>query len=81
MGLTLSSEDIAELETRTEGWIAGLQLAAISLKGQADTSRLIQTFTGSNRLVLDYLIDEVLNQQPKDISNVPLYKYRFLIVG
>jgi ATP/maltotriose-dependent transcriptional regulator MalT len=69
MGLNLSTEDITALETRTEGWIAGLQLAAISLRGHADTSRLIQSFTGSNRLVLDYLIEEVLDQQPETIQN------------
>jgi LuxR family maltose regulon positive regulatory protein len=68
MGLDLSTEDVAALETRTEGWIAGLQLAAISLQGHADTSRLIQSFTGSNRLVLDYLIEEVLDQQTEDIQ-------------
>ena len=68
MGLNLSKEDIAALELRTEGWIAGLQLAAISLRGQTDTSRLIQSFTGSHRLVLDYLIEEVLNQQPENIQ-------------
>ncbi|MFC1923452.1 LuxR C-terminal-related transcriptional regulator [Chloroflexota bacterium] len=68
MGLDLSTEDIAALETRTEGWIAGLQLAAISLQGHADTSRLIQSFTGSNRLVLDYLIEEVLDQQPENVQ-------------
>ena len=69
MGLELSTKDIAALEKRTEGWIAGLQLAAISLRGQADTSKLIQAFTGSNRLVLDYLIEEVLNQQSQEIQN------------
>ena len=69
MGLDLSAENIAALEARTEGWIAGLQLAAISLQGHADTSRLIQSFTGSHRLVLDYLIEEVLNQQPQNIQN------------
>ena len=68
MGLNLSMEDIAALETRTEGWIAGLQLAAISMQGHADTSRLIQSFTGSHRLVLDYLIEEVLDQQPESVQ-------------
>ncbi len=67
MGLDLSTEDIAALETRTEGWIAGLQLAAISLQGHADTSRLIQSFTGSHRLLLDYLIEEVLYQQTESV--------------
>ena len=69
MGLTLSGEDIAALEKRTEGWIAGLQLAAISLQGRKNTSSLIQSFTGSHRLVLDYLIEDVLNQQPEHIQN------------
>jgi LuxR family maltose regulon positive regulatory protein len=69
MGLDLSTEDVAALETRTEGWIAGLQLAAISLQGHADTSRLIRSFTGSHRLVLDYLIEEVLNQQPQNVQD------------
>jgi len=63
MGLDLSVEDIAALETRTEGWIAGLQLAAISLQGKEDTTKLIKSFSGSHRLVLDYLIEEVLDQQ------------------
>jgi len=69
MGLGLSAEDVAALEARTEGWIAGLQLAAISLHGKKDASKLIKSFSGSHRLVLDYLIEEVLNQQPKDILN------------
>lgn len=69
MGLGLSTDEITALEARTEGWIAGLQLAAISLQGNVDTSKLIQSFTGSNRLVLDYLIEEVLHQQPNNIQN------------
>ena len=69
MGLDLSNEDIAALETRTEGWIAGLQLAALSLQGKADSTKLVQSFTGSHRLVLDYLIDEVLHQQPSIIQD------------
>ncbi len=55
MGLNLSAEDIAALETRTEGWIAGLQLAALSLQGHQDTSSFITSFTGSHHFVLDYL--------------------------
>jgi LuxR family maltose regulon positive regulatory protein len=69
MGLDLSAEDITALENRTEGWIAGLQLAAISLKGKEDTTNLIKAFSGSHRLVLDYLIEEVLEQQPKDVQD------------
>lgn len=68
MGLELSTEDIAALESRTEGWIAGLQLAAISLRGRNDPTSLIKSFTGSHRLVLDYLIEEILNQQPQSIQ-------------
>ena len=63
MGLDLSAEDITVLETRTEGWIAGLQLAAISIRGREDAASLIKSFTGSHHLVLDYLIEDVLNQQ------------------
>ena len=69
MGLNLSMEDIAELETRTEGWIAGLQLAAISMQGRKDRKGFIKSFTGGHRLVLDFLIEEVLSQQPEIIQN------------
>jgi LuxR family maltose regulon positive regulatory protein len=68
MGLTLSTEDIAALETRTEGWIAGLQLAAISMQGQEDIESFIQTFTGSHHYVLDYLVEEVLQQHSERIQ-------------
>ena len=63
MGLSLLEEDIAALETRTEGWIAGLQLAAISMQGHNDTTNFIKSFTGSHHFVLDYLVEEVLHQQ------------------
>ena len=75
MGLNLSEEDIAALEARTEGWIAGLQLAAIalrsphSLQGRDDTAGFIQAFTGSHRFVLDYLAGEVLERQPDRVRN------------
>jgi LuxR family maltose regulon positive regulatory protein len=68
MGLDLSAEDIAALERRTEGWITGLQLVAISIQGSRDASGFIKSFTGSHRYVLDYLIEEVLDQQPEDIQ-------------
>jgi LuxR family maltose regulon positive regulatory protein len=68
MRLNLSVEDIATLETRTEGWIAGLQLAALSMQQHDDISRFIKSFTGSHRLVLDYLIEEVLSQQTKSVQ-------------
>ena len=69
MKLNLSTEDITTLEARTEGWIAGLQLAAISFQGRSNASQLIKTFSGSHRLVLDYLVEEVLNQQPEEIQS------------
>ncbi len=68
MGLNLSAEEIAALETRTEGWIAGLQLAAISMRGHPDTTSFIQSFTGSHHFVLDYLVEEVLGQQSESVQ-------------
>ncbi|HVU65881.1 MAG TPA: LuxR C-terminal-related transcriptional regulator [Ktedonobacteraceae bacterium] len=68
MGLTLSEQDIAALEGRTEGWIAGLQLAALSLQRQEDASSLIASFTGSHQYVVDYLMEEVLGQQSERIQ-------------
>jgi len=68
MGLNLSAEDIARLSRRTEGWIAGLQLAAISMQGQQDTTSFITSFTGSHHFVLDYLLEEVLGQQSESIQ-------------
>jgi len=69
MGLNLSDGDVAALESRTEGWIAGLQLAALSMQGREDNARFIQAFTGSHRFVLDYLIEEVLQNQPEHIRS------------
>jgi LuxR family maltose regulon positive regulatory protein len=68
MGLDLSPQDVAALETRTEGWIAGLQLAAVSMQGRTDTSSFIESFTGSHRHVLDYLVEEVLEQQSESVQ-------------
>lgn len=68
MGLNLSDDDIAALDARTEGWIAGLQLAAISMRGSDDATSFITSFTGSHRFVLDYLVEEVLQQQPEHIQ-------------
>lgn len=69
MGLNLPGEDIAALETRTEGWIVGLQFAAISMQGRHDISSFIKSFTGSHHFVLDYLIEEILQQQPKSVQD------------
>jgi LuxR family maltose regulon positive regulatory protein len=68
MGLNLSEADVAALEARTEGWIAGLQLAALSMQGHQDAAGFIQSFTGSHRFVMDYLLEEVLHQQPESIQ-------------
>ena len=66
--LGLSAGDIASLLANTEGWAAGLQVAALSMKGRDDVSGFIQSFSGSNRYILDYLIEEVLARQPEAIQ-------------
>lgn len=63
MGLELSAGDISALSERTEGWIAGLQMAAISIQGRADVDQFVRAFAGSNVFVLDYLMEEVLERQ------------------
>ncbi|HYZ04155.1 MAG TPA: hypothetical protein VE691_03625, partial [Rubrobacter sp.] len=69
MGLSLSAEDIAALEDRTEGWIAGLQLAALSMRGREDVAGFIRAFAGDNRYVVDYLVEEVLQRQPERVRS------------
>jgi LuxR family transcriptional regulator, maltose regulon positive regulatory protein len=68
MGLALSEADVAALEARTEGWIAGLQFAAISMHGHQDPASFVKSFTGSHHFVLDYLIEEVLQQQSESVQ-------------
>jgi LuxR family maltose regulon positive regulatory protein len=68
MGLGLTAEQVAALETRTEGWIAGLQLAALSMQGRDDLASFIAAFTGSNAYIVDYLVEEVLQRQPEDVQ-------------
>lgn len=65
--LALASADVAALETRTEGWVTALQLAALSLRGRDDPSDFIAGFAGDDRFVVDYLADEVLDRQPPDV--------------
>ncbi|MEL7434391.1 MAG: AAA family ATPase [Chloroflexota bacterium] len=67
MGFNLTLEAVEKLEARTEGWIAALQMVAISMRDRADTTAFIDNFTGSHRYILDYLVDEVLNHQPSEI--------------
>ncbi len=62
MDLSLRAEDVATLEGRTEGWIAALQLAALSLQGRADPSEFIDAFAGDDRYIVDYLVEEVLRR-------------------
>ena len=69
MRLDLSADDVAALGTRTEGWIAGLHLAALSIRGRDDVSRFIRTFTGGDRYIVDYLVDEVLRRQSEDVRH------------
>lgn len=69
MALKLSPGQIVALEARTEGWIAGLQLAAISLRGHQDPDQFIQSFTGSNRFVQDFLLEEVLHRQSPQVQH------------
>ena len=64
MHLNLSADDIAQLDSITEGWVASLQLAALSLQNKDDPTEFIQTFKGDNRYIVDYLVHEVLHRQP-----------------
>jgi LuxR family maltose regulon positive regulatory protein len=64
MGLALTAQDMAALEGRTEGWIAALQLAALSMQGRDDVAGFIAGFAGDDRYVVDYLVEEVLQRQP-----------------
>jgi LuxR family maltose regulon positive regulatory protein len=73
MGLELAVEQVTMLEARTEGWIAGLQIAALSMQGRDDLSEFIRMFSGSHRHILGYLADEVLNRQPKQVLDFLLY--------
>jgi len=68
MGLTVGASDVAALETRTEGWITGLHLAALSIRGSADPQARIAAFTKRHPTVLKYLLDEVLERQPVDLQ-------------
>jgi LuxR family maltose regulon positive regulatory protein len=68
IGLALSPEQVSALASRTEGWITGLQLAAISMQGKRDSGEFISAFSGSHHYIVDYLIDEVLSLQPQPIQ-------------
>ena len=67
MGLDLTAQDVAALEARTEGWIAALQLAALSMQGRSDAAEFIAGFAGDDRYIVDYLVEEVLQRQPEPV--------------
>jgi LuxR family maltose regulon positive regulatory protein len=69
MNLELTPDDVAALDDRTEGWIAGLQLSALTLQGRENRSELVKDFAGDNRFVLDYLLEEVLNSQTEQVQD------------
>ena len=69
MGLQLTADDVDALEARTEGWIAALQLAALSMQGRDDTTGFIESFAGDDRFVVDYLVEEVLERQPDEVRS------------
>jgi LuxR family maltose regulon positive regulatory protein len=68
MGLRLDAGSVAVLEERTEGWIAGLQMAALSMRNRDDALGFIEGFSGTHRYILDYLLEEVLNGQPPEVQ-------------
>ncbi len=68
-GLDLSSEQILALSARTEGWITGLQLAALSMQGRQDVAEFITSFSGSHHYIIDYLVDEVMSRQSEEVQN------------
>jgi len=69
MALGLTDEDVSALESRTEGWAVGLQLAGLSLQGRKDVHQFIQGFTGSHHYLVEYLAEEILRRQPERIKN------------
>ena len=69
MGLGISASDVAALERRTEGWIAGLQLAALSMQGREDVPEFVAAFSGDDRYIVDYLVEEVLQRQPEGVRS------------
>ena len=69
MGLDLAASDVAALEGRTEGWIAALQLAALSIQGRDDVAGFIAGFAGDDRYIVDYLVEEVLQRQPERVRS------------
>ena len=68
MGLRLDAGSVAVLEERTEGWIAGLQMAALSMRGREDVDGFIRAFAGTNRFIMDFMLEEVLAREPEEVQ-------------
>ena len=68
MAVELSNVQVTELEARTEGWLAGLQLAALSMRGRSDVDAFVAAFTGSHRYIIDYLVEDVLEHEPQPVQ-------------
>jgi len=73
MGPALSEQEVAAIDARTEGWLAGLRLAVLSMQGHADIPSYIKSFSGSHRFIIDYLTEEVLQQQPQSVRDFLLH--------
>lgn len=69
MGLDLDAGSVAALEERTEGWVAGLQMAALSIRGREDMDDFIRAFAGTNRFIMDFMLEEVLAREPEEVQN------------
>ncbi|HEX9117899.1 MAG TPA: LuxR C-terminal-related transcriptional regulator [Anaerolineae bacterium] len=69
MGLRLSPKEVAALDERAEGWVAGLQMAALSMRGREDVDGFIQAFAGTNSFILDFLVEEVLSREPEEVQS------------
>jgi len=69
LGPALSSAEVKALNVHTEGWAVGLKMAALSLRGHRDIAAFIESFTGSQRYVMDYLVEEVLKRQPAEVGD------------
>ncbi len=73
LGEVLAQDDVHQLAERTEGWVAGLQLAALALQQRTDRSTFVQMFTGSHRYLLDYIQEEIVQRQPQDVQHFLLH--------
>src|SRR5262249_28289188 len=68
MGVDVTAAQVARLDARTEGWLAGVQLAALSMRGRSDLDAFVAAFTGSHRFIIDYLMEDVLHRVPEGVQ-------------